>query len=210
MELLFATGNKFKFELMKRRLEMFKELELINPKDLGLKIDVIEDGKTAGENAYKKAIAYFNATKIPTIAEDSGLYIDKFKDEEQPGLFVRRINGIDDLSDEEVFAYYYNKISKYGGESKAHYFSGVALVDQEGEVHSTIFNETDFILTTKLYNSESIKGGILEPMSYDLEAKKYFDERTLEEEENHYKELNEGYRTLIKKYVIERGINNGK
>ncbi len=204
MKLLFATGNKFKFELMKRRLSIFEELELISPKDLDLEIDVVEDGKTAGENAYKKAMAYFNATKLPTIAEDSGLYIDKFTEEEQPGLFVRRINGKDDLSDEEIFEYYYNKILNYGGESTAHYFSGVALVDLDGTVHSTIFNERDFLLTTNLYKDKSFKGGVLEPMSYDLNAKKYFDERTSEEEEYHYKKLNEGYRKLVKKYVIDR------
>lgn len=206
MKLLFATGNSFKFNLMQRRLEVFKELELVNPKDLGLKINVVEDGKTTGENAIKKALAYYEATKIPTIAEDSGLYIDKFKESEQPGLFVRRVNGVDNLTDVEIFNYYYNKIKEYGGESKAHYCSGVALVDDKGIVHSTIFNETEFLLTTKLCDESVIAGGILEPMSYDLNANKYFNERTKEEEENHYKELNEGYRELVKEFVLTNSV----
>lgn len=200
--LFFATGNSFKMALMRRRMEVFSDLEIVGPKDLGIKIDVVEDGKTAGENAIKKAVAYHDATGLPTIAEDSGLYIDKFSFDKQPGLFVRRVNGRDDLSDEEVFKYYYDEIEKLGGESKAHYYSGVALVDASGEVHSTIFNETDFLLTTKLYDKESLKGGILEPMSFDIQAGKYFDERTPEEEENHYKELNEGYRELVKEFVL--------
>ena len=203
MKLLFATGNGYKLALMKRRMSVFSDLEIVSPKDLNVKVNVVEDGKTAGDNAIKKAEAYYKVTGLPTIAEDSGLYIDKFTDEEQPGLFVRRVNGRDDLSDEAVFAYYFNKIADLGGESKAHYFSGVALVDSEGNIHSTIFNENDFLLTTKLYNGEIVKGGILEPMSYDIQAHKYFDERTPEEEENHYKELNEGYRELVKKYVIK-------
>ena len=40
--------------------------------------------KTAKENAIKKAIEYFKETKMSVIAEDSGLYIDKFSKEEQP------------------------------------------------------------------------------------------------------------------------------
>lgn len=206
MRLFFATGNSYKMALMRRRMEVFSDLEIVGPKDLGIKIDVVEDGKTAGENAIKKAVAYFKATGLPTIAEDSGLYIDKFSEDKQPGLFVRRVNGRDDLSDEEVFKYYYEEISKLGGESKAHYYSGVALVDASGEVHSTIFNENDFLLTTKLYNGESVTGGTLGPMSYDLRANKYFAERTPIEEENHYKELNEGYRELVKEFVLTNSV----
>lgn len=187
---------------MKKRLEVFDNLELISPNSIGIKIDVIEDGKTAEENSIKKAKAYYDATKIPTIAEDTGLYIDEFKEEEQPGLFVKRVNGIEGLYDEEVFNYYLNKINEYGGKSKAHYYTGVAVVDLNGNIHSDTFNETEFLLTSKICKIKSQDGGILEPMSFDLTANKYFDERTPEEEEHHYKELNERYRQLIKEYVI--------
>ena len=201
-KLLFATGNSFKFDLMKKRLNVFEDLELISPKDLGIKIEVVEDGITAEENSIKKAKAYYEATKIPTIAEDSGLYIEKFKEEEQPGLFVKRVNGVEGLSDEEIFNYYFNKIKEYGGESKAHYFTGVAIVDENGEVHSNTIAETDFLLTTKLSKNKSLNGGILEPMSIDLQANKYFDEVTPEEKEEHYKELNEIYRKMVKDFVL--------
>lgn len=202
MKLLFATGNSFKLDLMKKRLELFTDLEIISPKDIDINIDVVEDGKTAEENAIKKAIAYYNATKIPTIAEDSGLYIEKFKEDEQPGLFVKRVNGVEGLPDEEIFNYYYNKIASYGGESKAHYYTGVAIVDEDGLTHSATLTENDFILTTKLHPKKSAKGGILEPMSIDPVSGKYFGERTPEEEEQHYKELNEKYRELIKEHII--------
>ena len=203
MKLLFATGNSFKLDLMKKRLSVFEDLEIISPKDLGINIDVLEDGTTAEENAIKKATAYFEVAKIPTIAEDSGLYIDKFSKEEQPGLFVKRVNGVEGLPDEEVFNYYYNKIASYGGASNAHYFTGVAIVDEDGIVHSATLHENDFILTTNIKKENSLKGGILEPMSIDPVSGKYFDERTPEEVEQHYKELNEKYRELIKQYVIK-------
>ena len=95
MKLLFATGNQMKYEMMKERLKELQEIEVLIPKMLDINIDVVEDGLTPEENAIKKASQYYEAAKMPTIAEDSGLYIDKFSDDEQPGLFVKRVNGVE-------------------------------------------------------------------------------------------------------------------
>ena len=46
MKLLFATGNQFKKELMIERLKELKDIEVVIPKDLGVNIDVVEDGTT--------------------------------------------------------------------------------------------------------------------------------------------------------------------
>lgn len=54
MKLLYATSNNSKVYNMRRRLENIP-IEIITPKDLGIYINVIEDGKTAVENAIKKA-----------------------------------------------------------------------------------------------------------------------------------------------------------
>ncbi len=62
---------------MRRRLENIP-IEIITPKELGIKVNVIDDGKTAVENAIKKAQVYYEETKIPTIAGDSSLFIDGF------------------------------------------------------------------------------------------------------------------------------------
>ena len=189
MKLLHATGNEFKFNLMKERLKEFEDIELINPKMLNLKIDVVEDGLTAEENSIKKAIAYHKASSLPTIAEDSGLIIDKFQKNEQPGLFVKRVNGKEDLTDEEILNYYLQKLKKYGGRSLAHYYTGVCIIDEDSNVYSDTINETEFLLLTKKCRKVNLKGGILEPISYDLDAEKYFSERTEDEKNNHYLEL---------------------
>ena len=76
-----------------------------------IKIEVKEDGKTAEENAIKKAKAYYEKTKLATIAEDSGLWVEKFLEEDQPGLFVKRVNGREDLSDEEILNCYIEKLN---------------------------------------------------------------------------------------------------
>ena len=204
MKLLFATGNEFKFNLMKERLKDLKDIELVSPKMLGVSIDVVEDGKTAEENSMKKAIAYHELTKLPTIAEDSGLYIDKFKTYEQPGLFVKRVNGKEDLSDEEVLKYYTDMLKKYNGRSLAHYYSGVCIVDENGVTCSDIVEESEFLLTVKRCKKVSMKGSILNCISYDLDAEKYFDERTEEETKFHYQELDDRYRELVSKHVLKR------
>ena len=204
MKLLHATGNNYKFNLMKNRLSHFKEIELVNPKMININVDVLEDGKTAEENSIKKAKAYYEVTKMPVIAEDAGLLIDKFSDEEQPRLYVKRINGVEGLSDEEVLNYYINKLNEYGGESLAHYYTGVALIDSNGNLYSDSVDETEFLLTSKKCETKSLSGGILEPISIDIHANKYFDERTQEEIDNHYKSLNDRYSELVKKYILKK------
>ena len=101
MILVQGTSSKLKYDLMKDRLKDL-DIELIRPVDLNINIDIEEDGKTVEENSIKKAKAYYEVTKLPVIAEDSGLYIDKFKDSEQPGLYVKRVNGREDLTDDEI------------------------------------------------------------------------------------------------------------
>src|SRR5881398_1857245 len=42
----------------------------------GPKLDVVEDGETFAANAEKKAVAYLEATGLPSLADDSGLCVD--------------------------------------------------------------------------------------------------------------------------------------
>ena len=204
MKLLFATGNEKKYELMKERLKELKEIELVNPNMLGININVVEDGITPEENAIKKATAYYKVAKISTIAEDSGLYIDKFTSEDQPGLFVKRVNGKEDLSDEEILNYYIFKLNKYGGKSLAAYNTGVCLIDEEGNINSDCIEETKFLLTSEVDEESRGIGGVLDCISYDLDAKKYFPKCTLEDKRKHYEKLDNEYRKLVKKYILKR------
>lgn len=128
VRLLYATNNNSKVYNMRRRLENIP-IEIITPKDLGIKVEVIEDGKTAIENAIKKAQAYYEQTKIPTIAGDSGLFIDNIPNDKQPGLFVRRVNG-KVLTDNEMIEYYTQLIKSIGGKSTGYYVTGLALITE--------------------------------------------------------------------------------
>lgn len=201
MKLLFATGNENKYKLMQRRLKEIEEVEVIMPKHINVKISVKEDGETAEENAIKKAKAYYNKTKLATIAEDSGLWVEKFLDDEQPGLFVKRVNGREDLSDEEILNCYIEKLKNVGGESNARYKTGIAVIDKEGKVFSKTVNEELFIFTANKNNKEYIDGGLLDGISYDPINGKYFNELNEEEKSRRYQYLDEEIRKMIKEIL---------
>ncbi len=186
MKLLFATGNSKKLELMKRRLSSLKDVEVVSPKEIGINININENGTTAEENAIIKAKAYYDTTGMATIAEDSGLWIEKFSLEDQPGLNVKRIKGIENLSDEDVLKYYTSKLCDIGGESFAKYITGVAIIDETGIVHSISISEKPFLLKAKSNSLYTCAGGVLDCISYDTDLKKYFNELTEKEENNRY------------------------
>ncbi|MBQ9834382.1 MAG: hypothetical protein IJO33_04250 [Bacilli bacterium] len=175
MKVLYATGNDSKVYNMKRRLKGLP-IEIVTPKDLGIKVQIIEDGNNAIENAKKKALAYYQKTKIPTIAGDSGLYINNIAKEKQPGLFVRRVNG-KELTDNEMIEYYQKLVEEVGGKSIAYYVTGLAIVTEKG-IETSEIKEDEFILTSKV--SENIKhnGNPLDIISVDPICNKYYTEMT--------------------------------
>ena len=92
MKILFATTNPAK---VKRYADKLKEknIEVLTIKDLGINLKPEETGKNAIENAYIKAKAYYDETKITTIGMDNNLYIEELPEEKQPGTHVRRVHG---------------------------------------------------------------------------------------------------------------------
>src|SRR5688572_25635927 len=90
--LLIATNNKGK---VKELQDLLKDtgIELITPAQINLDIDVIEDGKTYGENAAKKAVAFAQASGLISLADDSGLEVDALGG--APGLYSARYGSTD-------------------------------------------------------------------------------------------------------------------
>ena len=170
MKLLYATTNYTKIYNMKRRLEGLP-IEIVTPSELGINADVIENGESASVNAIKKAKAYYEIAKIPTIAVDDSLYIEGVDEDKQPGLFVRRVNG-KVLSDDEMLHYYCNLIDEVGGKTIGYYVKGLALVTSDG-VKTVEIKEDEFIFTSK--PAEKIhKGYPLDSISIDKKTNKYF------------------------------------
>ena len=174
-KLLYATGNKYKIESMKKRLEG-TDIEIISPKELSINIKVNEDGKTVTENAMIKAQAYYKIAKIPTIAGDTALYIKEF--EKQPGLYVHRING-KELTIEETLKYYVEALKKVGGKSEAYYYTGLVII-KDGKEYAKEIKEDTFILTSNISNKPSKYDG-LSRIQIDTKLNKYICELTEED-----------------------------
>ena len=177
-KLLYATSNKYKVQSMKERLKGL-DIEIITPKQLNINIKVEENGKTVTENAIIKAEAYYNIVKIPTIAADTALYIEKF--EKQPGLYVHRINGRE-LTPEETQNYYIENLKKVGGESEAYYNTGLAIII-DNKIYTKEIKEDKFILTSKISEKEA-KYDVLSRIQYDPVLEKYICELTEEDIKN--------------------------
>jgi XTP/dITP diphosphohydrolase len=81
--LLLATNNPGKLRELRALLGQF-EIQLLTPEEVGLRLNVEEDGKTYVENAAKKAVAFCHASGLVCLADDSGLEVDALGGE--PGL----------------------------------------------------------------------------------------------------------------------------
>src|SRR5512138_917631 len=90
-QLLIATNNKGK---VKELQDLLKDLglELVMPAQIGLDLDVVEDGQTYAENATKKAIAFARASGLISLADDSGLEVDAL--DGAPGLYSARYGSV--------------------------------------------------------------------------------------------------------------------
>jgi inosine/xanthosine triphosphate pyrophosphatase family protein len=202
MKLLYATNNNSKVYNMRRRLENIP-IEIITPKELGIKVNVIEDGKTAVENAIKKARGYYEETKIPTIAGDSGLFIDGIPSDKQPGLFVRRVND-KVLSDDEMIEYYTKLIESIGGKSTGYYVTGLALITEQG-LFTTEISEDKFILSSTISNNNH-RGNPLDVMTIDPVSKKFYTDMTDED----FKSLGHVFDKECVKFLQENLLNESK
>ena len=130
IKLFYATNNKSKLHNMRFRLQNYP-IEVLCPDDLNLHIEVEENGSTAVENALHKATEYYKKVQLPTIAGDSGVVLTGVAEEDQPGLFVRRVNG-KVLTDDEMIDYYAGLARKTGKPCTLQYVTGIALITEDG------------------------------------------------------------------------------
>ena len=101
-KLLIATNNKGKVEEIQDLLKDIN-IELVTPNDIGLKLEVKEDGNTYAENAEKKAMAFARASRLISLADDSGLEVDALNG--APGLYSNRYLSKPNATDAERRAF---------------------------------------------------------------------------------------------------------
>jgi len=90
MKFVLATQNPKKLKEMSAILGELG-VEVVSEADLGVKIEVEETGETFAENSLLKARAVMEATKLPAIADDSGLCVNALNG--GPGVYSARFGG---------------------------------------------------------------------------------------------------------------------
>ena len=132
IKFLIASNNKSKAEELNRILNPLG-VTAVTAKDAGVSLDDVEEtGETFAENAYIKALAAFNKTGMPSVADDSGLMTDALNGE--PGVFSARYAG-ENATDEERIGKLLKKLDGVPTEKRtAHFVSSICCILDENTV----------------------------------------------------------------------------
>ena len=127
-KLLLATNNPGKVKEYRSLLQDIP-FDLVTPKELGIVMDVEENGATYEENARIKACALAKESGSPTMADDSGLEVDALNGE--PGVMSARYAG-ESASDAERVNYLLSKMKDVPKEKRTARFRCVIAIAQPG------------------------------------------------------------------------------
>ena len=195
MKLLFGTSNPAKILFMQQRLDPLG-IEVLSLTDVNApKIEIDESGNDPLENARIKALAYYQALKMPVFSCDSGLYIDELDEKRQPGLYIRRVQGRS-LSDEEMIAHYTSLAEEFGGKLTARYKNAICFVLDESNIYEhmgeDIASEPFFIVSVP--HKKRSDGFPLDRLSVSMASGKYYNDLDVKE-----KYLDDGFAPFFKR-----------
>ena len=146
MKVVLASKNKHKLEEIRQITDKFG-FELVLQSELGVDIDVEENGTTFEENSFIKADAVMKATGLPALADDSGIAVDALNGE--PGIYSARY-GFDDSLDDwgRLLLLLKNTEHVPDGQRQAKFVCVITMVTPEGqtiqargEIHGQLLRE---------------------------------------------------------------------
>ena len=191
MKLLVATNNMGKLREFNKILGELG-IECVSLKDMGINIDVEEDGKTFLENAKIKAEEVFKIAGIPTVSDDSGLEVDALFGE--PGVYSARYAGVhgDDEANNRLLL---EKLKDVPDEKRSARFKcAIYLVMSEDKHYFSEGGAEGFILHSK----KGENGFGYDPLFFSSDLKKGFAEAS-DEEKNSVSHRGKALRGLKKK-----------
>lgn len=124
IDITLSTRNRSKSEQIKAALSDLRA-NILSLDEAGIKGNVVEDGRTLEENAWKKADFAWSKTKGWIIAEDTGLFIDALGGE--PGIHAARWAG-ENLTTEEIMNFTLAKLTGVPPHLRTARFVTVAVV----------------------------------------------------------------------------------
>lgn len=132
--IIFATGNEGKMREIRLILKDLG-MEIFSMKEVGVDLDIVEDGSTFGENAELKARAVWEKTGDIVLADDSGLAVDYLGGE--PGIYSARYMGEDTSYEIKNQAIIDRVAGALEEERTARFVSAIAAVLPDGRVIHT-------------------------------------------------------------------------
>lgn len=131
-KLLLATNNQGKSKEIQALLSDL-DLDLMIPQQIGLVLDVEEDGKTYAENAERKARAYTQASGLLTLADDSGLEVTALGG--LPGIRSARFAPIPGATDADRRIYLLSRLKGMGRPWLAQFHCTVVVTTPSGDAY---------------------------------------------------------------------------
>lgn len=178
MKILYATTNPAKFESVRSCFaRQLPEVELLSLQDVEPNGKTApEPGNSPKENSLVKARCYFDWYHMPCIAVDCGLFFEEVAEEENPGVFVRRVND-KYLDDEEMRTHYGELARRYGGRITGRWITAMTLIAGDGTAH-TIMNENTasdpFWLDVSVMRPIEEPGFPMDSFSVDVKTGKHY------------------------------------
>ena len=132
MKVVLASKNPHKLVEINKITEKFG-IELVLQSELGIDIDVEENGTTFEENSYIKAEAVMKASGLPALADDSGIAVDALNGE--PGIYSARY-GFDESLDDHGRMMLLLKNTEHipDGQRQAQFVCVITMVTPDGQI----------------------------------------------------------------------------
>ncbi len=131
-KLLIATNNQGKVVELQEILSDLP-VELVTPAQIGLNLEVEEDGHTYAENASKKALAFARASGLISLADDSGLEVDALGG--APGLYSARYSPKPGAKDADRRAYLLENLQGQARPWRAHFHATIAIATPQEDLY---------------------------------------------------------------------------
>jgi 8-oxo-dGTP diphosphatase len=170
----YGTNNLAKINHMKKICEN-SSINIIGINEIkNIDHNINESGKEPLDNARIKALHYYKQISKPVFSIDSGLFFENIENKDQPGTFIRRINGRY-LDDKGMIEHYSKLANKYGGEIIGYYKNAICIIinyETIIENDSELINSERFILSS-IPHKKLVEGWPLDSLSKDIKSGKY-------------------------------------
>ena len=130
-KLVLASTNRGKLQELHALLQAV-DIELVTPFELGLSLEIKEEGRSYADNAAHKARAFAHATGLLALGDDSGLEVEALNG--APGLYSARFVPKVSATDADRRAYLLKQLHRYPRPWHARFRCSVALATPSGKI----------------------------------------------------------------------------